>query len=177
MHQSEEKFVKLFFISVLQFVSYLHTSIHPSIHPSIYTYTHIHTNKTLGRRRLTLSTPGYICLIMLWAVAHSGPLFPRINPDRKTLLTFGTAILCNVITKIMEKKFQNCSYRDYGTTNYVNVFGKLCKKWLKYIFFSKINLVAAIKKVLKVFFQLLKVKITSNFFQNVQSLGFWNFDF
>ena len=36
----------------------------------------------------------------------------------------------------------------------------LCKKWLKYIVFSKINLVTARKKICKIFFQLLKVKIT-----------------
>ena len=56
LHQSEEKFVRLFFISVSQFVSYLHTHTH--------TQTYIQTNKTLGRRRLTLSAPEYFCLIM-----------------------------------------------------------------------------------------------------------------
>ena len=35
------------------------------------------------------------------------------------------------------------------------------EKWLKYVFFSsKINLVTARKKIFKIFFQLLKVKIT-----------------
>ena len=61
LHQSEEKFVRLFFISVSQFVSYLHTHTHT------HTQTYIQTNKTLGRRRLTLSAPEYFCLIMPWA--------------------------------------------------------------------------------------------------------------
>ena len=47
-------------------------------------------------------------------------------------MKFGTAILCNVTKKMVEKKFQNCSYRDDDVTNYVN--------------FSKINLVATRKK-------------------------------
>ena len=50
---------------------------------------------------------------------------------------------------------------DDDATNYVNYFEKLCEKWLKYVFFfSKISLVTARKKILKIFFQLLKVKIT-----------------
>ena len=56
--------------------------------------------------------------------------------------------------------FQNCSYMDDDTTNYVNFFEKLCEKWLKYVFFPKISLVTAKKKIFKIFFQLLKVKIT-----------------
>ena len=62
---------------------------------------------------------------------------------------------------MVEKKFQNCSYRDNDVTNYVNFVEKLCEKWLKYVLFSsKINLVAARKNIFKIFFQLLKVKIT-----------------
>ena len=36
---------------------------------------------------------------------------------------------------MVEKNIQNCSYKDDDVTNYVNVFEKLCKKWLKYVFF------------------------------------------
>ena len=62
--------------------------------------------------------------------------------------------------KKVAEKFQNCNYRDDDVTNYVSFFEKLCKKWLKYVFFSKINLVTARKKIFKIFFQLLKEKIT-----------------
>ena len=102
---------------------------------------------------LTLSVPGYFCLIM-----------PRgsVNPDRKILLTWNLAQSYFVMLqkKMEEKHFQNSSYRDDDITNYANFFEKLCEKWLKYVFFSKINLVAARKKIFKIFFQLLKVKIT-----------------
>ena len=72
------------------------------------------------------------------------PICPRVflsdhAPGRATPpfdTKFGTAILCNVTTKMVEKNFQICSYRDYGTTNYVNFLKKLCEKWL---FFSKIR--------------------------------------
>ena len=74
-------------------------------------------------------------------------------------MTFDTVILCNVTKKMVENVFQNWSYRDDDVTNYVNFFEKLCEKWLKYVF-SKINLVTATKKIFKIFFQLLKVKIT-----------------
>ena len=72
-------------------------------------------------------------------------------------MKFGTVILCNV-----KKKWQkNCSYRDDDVTNYANFFEKLCNKWLKYVFFfSKINLVTAKKRIFKIFFQLLKEKVT-----------------
>ena len=36
---------------------------------------------------------------------------------------------------IVEKNFQNCSYRDDEVTNYVNFVEKKKKKWLKYGFF------------------------------------------
>ena len=75
-------------------------------------------------------------------------------------MKFGTDILCNVTKKkMLEKDFQNCSCRNDDVTNYVNFFEKLCKKWLKYVFFSKINLVTARKKIFKIFIQLLKVEI------------------
>ena len=74
-------------------------------------------------------------------------------------MEFDTVILSNVQKKVAEK-FQNCNYRDDDVTNYVSFFEKLCKKWLKYVFFSKINPVTARKKILKIFFQLLKAKIT-----------------
>ena len=64
---------------------------------------------------------------------------------------FDTVIVCNAA--------KNGSYRDDDVTNYVNFFEKVWEKWLKYGFFSKINLVADIKKISKIFFQLLKVKI------------------
>ena len=60
---------------------------------------------------------------------------------------------------MVEKNLQNCSYRDDDITNYVNFFEKRYEKWLKYVFFSKINLGTAKKKIFKIFFQLLKVKI------------------
>ena len=74
---------------------------------------------------------------------------------------FGAVILCNVTKKVVEKN-QNCSYRDDDVTNHVIFFEKLCKKWLKYVFFfkqNKINLVTVRKKIFKMFLQLLKVKI------------------
>ena len=64
-----------------------------------------------------------------------------------------------MLQKNGRKQVQNCSHRDDDVTDYVNFFEKLCEKWLK-CFFSKINLVAARKKIFKIFFQLLKVKIT-----------------
>ena len=35
---------------------------------------------------------------------------------------------------MVEKEFQNSSYRDDDGTNYVNFFEKLYGKWLKYVF-------------------------------------------
>ena len=67
-------------------------------------------------------------------------------------MKFGTVILFNVTKKMVEKKIQNCSYRDDDVTNYVNFFQKLCQKWMKYVFFlSKINLVSARNKIFKIF--------------------------
>ena len=53
------------------------------------------------------------------------------------LLTLRLAqpLLCNITQKNGRNKFQNCSCRDDDVTNYVNFFEKLCKKWLKYVFF------------------------------------------
>ena len=31
---------------------------------------------------------------------------------------------------MVEKNFENCSYKDDDVTNYVNIFEKLSKKWL-----------------------------------------------
>ena len=42
--------------------------------------------------------------------------------------------------KMVEKFFQNCSYRDDDVTSYVHCFEKLCEKWLKYVFFLKLTL-------------------------------------
>ena len=61
---------------------------------------------------------------------------------------------------MVEKTFQNCSYKDDDVTNYDNFFEKICEKMAKKCFFYKINLVTARKKIFKIFFQLLKVKIT-----------------
>ena len=71
-------------------------------------------------------------------------------------MTFGTVILCNVTKKMVKKNFQNCRYSDGDVTNYANFFEKLCEN----MFSSQINLVTARKKVLKIFFQLLKFKIS-----------------
>ena len=76
-------------------------------------------------------------------------------------MKFGTVILFNVTKKMIAKSFKDCSYRDDDVTNYVNFLKNLCEKCLKYVFFfSKINLVTAKKKIFKIYFQLLKVKIT-----------------
>ena len=53
-------------------------------------------------------------------------------------MKFGTVILCNVTNKqkiLVEKIFQNCSYRYDGITKHVIFLEKLCEKWLKYVFF------------------------------------------
>ena len=42
-------------------------------------------------------------------------------------MKFGTAILCNVTKKLVEKKFQNCSHRDDDVTNYVNFLENYAK--------------------------------------------------
>ena len=62
--------------------------------------------------------------------------------------------------KMAEKNFQNCSYNDDSVTNYVNFFLTIMRKMAKICFFSKINLVTARKKIFKIFFQFLKVKVT-----------------
>ena len=53
--------------------------------------------------------------------------------------------------KMVEKNFQNCSYSNDNVTNYVN-FLKTYAKNGKNMFFSKIILVAARKKIFKIFF-------------------------
>ena len=63
-----------------------------------------------------------------------------------------------MLQKIWWKNFQNCTYWDDGVTNYVNSFEKIFE-----VFFSEINLVAVKKKIFKIFFQLLKLKITYKF--------------
>ena len=55
-------------------------------------------------------------------------------------MIFGTVILCNVTKKLVEKKFQNCSYSDDDVTNYVNFLKHYAKNWLKYVFFKKLIL-------------------------------------
>ena len=67
-------------------------------------------------------------------------------------MKFGTVILCNVTKTMLDKDFQNRSYRDHDVTNYVYFLEKLFDKWLKYVFFSKINLVTATKKISRSFF-------------------------
>ena len=71
-------------------------------------------------------------------------------------MKFGSVILCNVTKKMVEKYFQNCSYRDDYVTDYVTNYVKNGCSML----FSKINLVTARKKIFKNLFQLLKVKTT-----------------
>ena len=84
-----------------------------------------------------------------------------VNPDRKKVLhEIWHSHTLQCYKKLIEKFFQTCSYRDHDVTNHVNFFEKLRRKWLKYVFFSKINLVTARKKIFKIFFQLLKLKIT-----------------
>ena len=61
------------------------------------------------------------------------------DPDRKMVfdIKFGTFILCNVMKKneMVEKNFQNCSHSyDHVTNLFVNLFEKLCEKWLKCVF-------------------------------------------
>ena len=76
-------------------------------------------------------------------IAHNAP--PCVNPDKKMLLTG-----------------YFCSYKNDGVTNYVIFFKKLCKTWLKYFFFSKINLVTARKKIFKIFFSFSKSRLHAN---------------
>ena len=46
---------------------------------------------------------------------------------------------------------------DYmDVTNYVNFLKKLCKKWLKHVFFSKIKFVTARKRFSRFFFSFSK---------------------
>ena len=73
-------------------------------------------------------------------------------------MKFGTVILCNVTKTMLDKDFQNRSYRDHDVTNYVYFLEKLSDKWLKYVFFLKLTL-RPLQKNFKIFFQLLKVKI------------------
>ena len=70
---------------------------------------------------------------------------------------------CCSDTKIalIEQKFQDCSYSNDDVTNYVNFLKNYTKNWLKYVgFFCKIDLATARKNIFKIFFQLLKLKIT-----------------
>ena len=59
-----------------------------------------------------------------------------------------------------EKFSSKFGYKNDDVTNYVNFSEELCEKWLKYVFFPKINLVTAKKTIFKILFQPLKVKIT-----------------
>ena len=73
-------------------------------------------------------------------------------------MKFGTVILCNVAKKLVEKKSQNWSYSDDDVTSYVNVLKNYAKNWLKYVFFYKINLVTARKKIFKIFFSAFEIQ-------------------
>ena len=91
---------------------------------------------------------------------HIAP--PCKNADSKRRLTWNLAQSHFVVLqKIGRKKFSKhfCRHRDDYITNYVNLFEKLCEKWLKYVF-CKINVVAARKKISKIFLQIFKVKKT-----------------
>ena len=57
---------------------------------------------------------------------------------------------------MVAKNFQICSYRDNDVTNYIIFFFKLCKKWLKYVFFLKLTL-WQLEKRKKIFQDLLSV--------------------
>ena len=110
---------------------------------------------------LALSARWYFCLIIPYGGGgHIVSSWRKSWKENAFDMKYDTVILCNVTKKMVEKSFQNCSYMDDDVTNYVNFFEKLCKKWLKYVLFSKINLVTARKTIFKIFFQLLKVKIT-----------------
>ena len=64
--------------------------------------------------------------------------------------------------KVLEENFWNCSYRDDDVTNYVNFFKKYMRKMAKKkLFFLKLTL-WCLEKKFKIFFQLLKVKVTYN---------------
>ena len=41
---------------------------------------------------------------------------------------------------MVEKTFQNCSYKDDDVTNYDNFFEKICEKMAKKCFFIKLTL-------------------------------------
>ena len=66
--------------------------------------------------------------------------------------------LCNATKKMMEKKL-NCSYKDDGVPNYAIFFWKFLQKMAKICSFLKLALWLLEKKIFKIFFQLLKVKI------------------
>ena len=102
--------------------------------------------------------PGYFCLIML--PSPPSTQCPCIKTDRKTLLTWNLAQSYFVmLQKKWWKKFSKLHLLGWWRSNYVNFFEKLCKKQLNYVFFLKINIVAARTNIFKIFFQFLKVKI------------------
>ena len=67
---------------------------------------------------------GYFCLIMPRGGRGIHSATPCVNPDKKMLfdMKFSTVILCDFTKKMVEKNFQNCSYKDDDVANYVNFF-------------------------------------------------------
>ena len=59
----------------------------------------------------------------------------HVNPDRKMLLTLDLAQSYFVmLQKMVEKNFQNSSYKDDNVTNYVNFLKKICEKIIIFFF-------------------------------------------
>ena len=109
--------------NALRFLFGLYSSVFYKYHPY-----HLSNNP----RIINLNCPG---------VFLSDDTPGSINPDRKILLTRNLAQSYFVMLKKMaEKKFQNFSNRDDDLTTYVNFVKKLCRKWVKLVFFLKLTL-------------------------------------
>ena len=120
------------------------------------------SRKKLSQRFLEIALVEYVKIIYIKQVLQIfmkvNPIFPGVflsdhvpgghivpplcvNPDRKKVLhEIWHSHTLQCYKKMIEKNFQNCSYRDDDVTNYVNFFEKLRKKWLKYVFFLKLTL-------------------------------------
>ena len=101
------------------------------------------------------------CLPRGEGAAHSAP--PCVNPDRKMLLTWNLAQAhtLSCYKKNGRKKIFKIAAIRMMKSLILSFFWKIIPKMAKICFFSsKINLATARKKIFKIFFQLLKVKIT-----------------
>ena len=110
---------------------------------------------------LTLSAPGYFCLIMPWG--PPSPPLPCVNLDRKMLLTWNLAVIpCYVTKKMIEKIFKIAAI-GMMTSLIMSIFlEKLFEKcyfdvsmyWCKYVlmkcFFLKLTLGQLEKRFSKV---------------------------